>query len=122
MRVLKSPAIAWVALFFSLTGTGLAASRYVITSTSQIKPSVRRALRGPEGPPGAAGPQGPTGATGPTGGEANLSRLCAAINEAQKLSLRVAAAAPESETGSLEKLILGLDANNLGYIYGAGCE
>jgi hypothetical protein len=33
-----------LALFFSLAGTGIAASRYVITSTSQIKPSVRLAL------------------------------------------------------------------------------
>jgi len=36
--------IACSALFFSLTATGIAASRYVITSTSQIKPSVRLAL------------------------------------------------------------------------------
>jgi hypothetical protein len=53
-------AVAWLALFFSLAGTGLAASRYIITSTSQIKPSVRRALRGPAGPRGAQGPQGGT--------------------------------------------------------------
>jgi hypothetical protein len=36
--------IACLALFFSLAGTGIAASRYIITSTSQIKPSVRRSL------------------------------------------------------------------------------
>lgn len=36
--------VAWLALFFSLAGAGLAASRYIITSTSQIKPSVRQAL------------------------------------------------------------------------------
>jgi hypothetical protein len=35
--------IACFALFFSLAGTGIAASRY-ITSTGQIKPSVRLAL------------------------------------------------------------------------------
>lgn len=39
--------IALVALFVALGGTSIAASRYVITSTSQIKPSVRKALRGP---------------------------------------------------------------------------
>jgi hypothetical protein len=44
MHTIRRNLIAWVALFFSLTGTGLAASRYVITSTSQIKPSVRHAL------------------------------------------------------------------------------
>jgi hypothetical protein len=36
--------IACLALFFSLAGTGIAASPYIITSTSQIKPSVRRSL------------------------------------------------------------------------------
>jgi hypothetical protein len=67
--------IACLALFFSLTGTGIAASRYIITSTAQIKPSVRRALHGTEGPQGIAGPQGPTGPMGPAGREANLARL-----------------------------------------------
>jgi len=47
--------IACLALFFSLAGTGIAASRYIITSTSQIKPSVRRALHGAEGARGPAG-------------------------------------------------------------------
>lgn len=67
-----SPAtlIATAALFFSLGGTGLAASRYLITSTSQIKPSVLRHLqgaRGPAGAPGASGIAGPVGASGPMG-------------------------------------------------------
>jgi hypothetical protein len=39
--------IAWLALFFSLAGTGLAAG-YVITSPSQIKPSVIRSIRAPD--------------------------------------------------------------------------
>jgi hypothetical protein len=41
-----SPAlvIACLALFVALGGTAIAASRYVITSTSQVKPSVRSAL------------------------------------------------------------------------------
>ena len=47
VRHLRRNIVAWVALFFALTGTGLAASRYVITSTSQIKPSVVRELRAP---------------------------------------------------------------------------
>jgi hypothetical protein len=43
-----SPAsiIATIALFVALGGTGLAASRYIITSTSQIKPSVLSELGG----------------------------------------------------------------------------
>jgi hypothetical protein len=47
--------IACVALFFSLSGAGIAASHYLISSVSQIKPSVRAALRGSAGPQGAPG-------------------------------------------------------------------
>jgi hypothetical protein len=67
-----SPAmiVACLALFIALTGTGVAASHYIITSTKQIKPSVLAQLkgaRGPQGPPGARGPQGPAGAPGAAG-------------------------------------------------------
>lgn len=45
LRFIRGNAIALVALFFALAGTGLGASRYLITSTSQIKPSALRQLR-----------------------------------------------------------------------------
>jgi hypothetical protein len=58
-------AVALLALFVALSGTAVAASRYIITSSSQIKPgavalrnisaSARASLRG------AQGPQGPPG-------------------------------------------------------------
>ncbi len=114
--------VAWLALFFSLAGTGLAASRYIITSTSQIKPSVRRALRGEQGAPGAQGPTGASGVAGPTGGEANLARLCAAIQlaatEADHASKEVNL---ETEAGRLRSFSYVTVETALGGVYIAGC-
>jgi hypothetical protein len=64
-----SPAtiIASIALFFSLAGTGIAATHYLITSTKQIKPSVLSSLKGAKGARGAQGAQGPAGPAGPAG-------------------------------------------------------
>jgi len=67
--------IAIVALVLALGGTAMAASHYIITSTSQIKPSVLRALRagartkGTTGLAGAKGFAGATGAQGPAGAQ-----------------------------------------------------
>ena len=72
-----SPAmiVACLALFVASTGTSIAASHYLITSTKQIKPSVLKELKGARGPSGqgvtgqvgAQGPKGDTGAPGPKG-------------------------------------------------------
>jgi len=59
--------IACIALFFALGGTAIAAHHYLITSTSEIKPSVLNALRGKAGDAGPGGPQGSQGPTGPQG-------------------------------------------------------
>ena len=59
--------IACIALFFALGGTAIAAKHYLITSTSQIKPSVLKKLKGQAGKPGPAGPAGAPGATGAQG-------------------------------------------------------
>src|SRR5690349_20555937 len=69
-----SPAgvLAVVALFFALGGSALAAKHYLITKTSQIKPSVLKSLKGKTGKTGAtgaAGPAGPAGAAGAAGKE-----------------------------------------------------
>jgi hypothetical protein len=74
--------IASLALFFALGGTAVAASHYLITSTSQIKPTVLSKLKGKPGPQGPAGPAGPQGAGGSQGavgpqGPAGLSNLSA---------------------------------------------
>jgi hypothetical protein len=56
-----------LALVFAMSGGAYAASRYVITSTKQIKPSVLKSLAGKTGPAGPAGPAGVAGSTGPPG-------------------------------------------------------
>lgn len=77
--------VACLALFVALTGTGIAASHYLVTSTKQIKPSVLRALHGKRGPEGPAGPTGFAGApgargpAGPEGGTSRLNGLCLGI-------------------------------------------
>jgi hypothetical protein len=76
--------VASLALFVALGGSAAAASHYLITSTSQIKPSVMKKLKGNAGANGAVGSTGPTGATGPQGpqgpaGPSNLSALTTVI-------------------------------------------
>jgi hypothetical protein len=64
-----SPAliIALIALILSLAGSALAASRFIITSTKQISPSVLHSLKGRRGPRGFRGASGAPGVTGAPG-------------------------------------------------------
>jgi hypothetical protein len=68
-RVTPATVIATLALVMAMSGGAYAASRYVITSTKQIKPSVLASLKSKTGTPGPAGPAGPAGAgtAGPQG-------------------------------------------------------
>lgn len=64
--------IACLALFLALGGGAWASQHYVITSKSQIKPSVLGQLkgdRGPRGPAGEPGKQGLQGIQGPPGNQ-----------------------------------------------------
>jgi Collagen triple helix repeat (20 copies) len=72
-RLSYANVVATLALLFAMSGGALAASKFLITSTKQIKPSVLAQLKGKSGKDGApgaqgaAGPQGPAGAQGPAG-------------------------------------------------------
>jgi hypothetical protein len=66
-RFTYSNVVATLALVFAMSGGAFAASKYLITSTKQIKPSVLSSLKGKAGPAGTAGAAGPAGAVGSAG-------------------------------------------------------
>jgi hypothetical protein len=65
MRKTVLTIVASVVALALVTSGAIAAGRYLITSTHQIKPGVLAQLKGDRGPQGQTGPQGPQGATGP---------------------------------------------------------
>jgi hypothetical protein len=66
-RLSYANVVATFALVFAMSGGALAASKYLITSTKQIKPSVLSSLKGKAGPAGTSGAQGSAGPGGPAG-------------------------------------------------------
>ena len=71
--VVATFAFALLSMLLTLGGSADAKSKYVITSTKQIKPKVLKQLAGaagavgPQGAAGAVGPEGPVGAVGAVG-------------------------------------------------------
>ena len=76
---------AALALFLSLSSGALAAHRYLITSTKQIKPSVLSALarHGAAGTAGASGQQGAKGAAGDGGSPGPIATAPTVLAPAQ---------------------------------------
>ncbi len=66
-RLTYANVVATLALVFAMSGGALAASKYLITSSKQIKPSVLASLKGKAGANGAQGAAGAQGAQGPAG-------------------------------------------------------
>lgn len=120
-RLTYANVVATLALVISMSGGAIAASHYLITSTSQIKPSVLRAIKGRSGPAGPAGPSGAAstvaGPQGPPGGEANLQRLCAALKQAWTNEVY----APEWPTSTLREIHHALESSLGTIVLNGGC-
>jgi hypothetical protein len=67
--------VATLALLFAMGGSAIAARHYVLTSISQIKPSVVKKLKGNVGSTGKTGPTGKEGLTGKEGKEGKEGKL-----------------------------------------------
>jgi hypothetical protein len=74
--------VATMALVFAMGGTAVAAKHYLINSTSQIKPSVLKKLKGRAG---ARGPTGGEGKSGPEGRQGEQGPLLATLPSGKTL-------------------------------------
>lgn len=96
-RPSPSLVISLLALFVSTAGTSYAATRYLITSVHQIKPSVVAQLRQHTFSTAATAVPGPVGATGATGATGAASTVAGPRGEAGAAST---VPGPKGETGA----------------------
>ncbi len=122
-RMSYANVVATLALLFAMSGGALAASKFLITSTKQIKPSVLAQLKGktgasgtpgapgaqgsagPVGPQGPAGPAGPQGPAGPKGENGAPGKEGASGKEGEKGE--PGPPGPEGKTGFTKTLPSG---------------
>jgi hypothetical protein len=112
--------IAVLALFFALGGTAVATTHYLLTSTSQIKPSVLKKLEGNTGPQGSPGAQGAAGTQGAAGlqGATGPQGTAGAQGPAGPQGVG-GPPGPKGETGSAGTLspLTTVESNEAGYVY-----
>jgi hypothetical protein len=103
--------VATLALVFAMSGGAYAASKFLITSTKQIKPGVLASLKGKAGANGAPGAAGPAGPAGPAGSQgpagANGKDGSPGAAGPQGPTGAKGATGPAGETGFTERLPSG---------------
>lgn len=88
--------VATLALVFAMSGSALAAKRYLVNSTKQINPKVLKKLKGNTGKAGVPGPAGTPGANGSPGPEGHVGGTGPA-GEAQAFATITPGKPPEIE-------------------------
>ena len=91
---------ATLALVFAMSGGALAATHYLITSTSQISPKVLKELKAKARPTGLADEAGPQGEAGQTGETGPAGEAGSAGNEGSPWSAGGTLPSGKTETGT----------------------
>jgi hypothetical protein len=108
MRLMRSRIRSWptyaniatLALVVTASGGTLAATHYLITSTSQISPKVLKAMKGKTGPAGETGPQGEAGSVGEAGATGETGPAGAEGKEGSPWTAGGTLPADKTETGT----------------------
>jgi len=100
-RCSASLVVSVVALVLALAGTAVAGG-YIITSTKQIKPSVRKALKGKRGPRGYSGGDGAQGAPGAPGAPGSPGILSLTTIDSPKVTIPPGSTSYDADPNGLQ--------------------